>query len=261
MMGRMKALKLYRVTGFVIREMDLAEADKIIVIFSKKHGKLHAIAKGARKIQSKLLAGTRLFTISEFILYKGKNLFTVTQCEPKVSFYHLSDDMNRFFYACYLAEIIDKVTEIRSPEPMLFDIFFDAIAFLNNVTDVKLTELVVRYFEIKLLDLFGYRPEMGCCVSCGKRVVVPKFFNPYKGGVLCDDCSSTGKDLIKLDTATVQLMKYLLNCNIKQLGNLKVSDIILEQLEYFTNRFISYVFERDFKSIGLFRRNKKNKSF
>lgn len=257
----MKDLKLYKVTGFVIREMNLGEADKLITIFSKKHGKLHAIAKGARKISSKLLAGTRLFTVSEFVLYKGRNLFTVTQCEPKTSFPYLSDDMNRFFYACYLAEIVDKVTESRSPEPMLFDIFFDTMAFLNNVTDVKLTELVVRYFEIKLLDLFGYKPEMECCVSCGKCVAVPKFFNPYKGGVLCDDCSVIGEDLIKLDTATIHLMKFLINCNIKQVKNVRVSNVVLEQLEYFINRFIAYIFERDFRTIELLKRNKINNNF
>src|SRR5690554_1201034 len=95
--------------GFVLKNRKYRETDSILTIFTRKVGKINAIAKGARRPKSNLLAGIQPFCYSEFVLYKGRNLYTVSQCDSKEIFYPLREDLKKLSYASYLMELVEAV--------------------------------------------------------------------------------------------------------------------------------------------------------
>src|SRR6059058_3963890 len=101
---------LYKSEAIVIKRMDLGEADKILTIFTPHFGKLRVVAKGVRKVTSRLAGHVELFTRSQMLLAKARNLDIVTQSETVDAFRPLHDDLSLIARASYTAEMLDKLT-------------------------------------------------------------------------------------------------------------------------------------------------------
>src|SRR5215468_2707066 len=101
----------YTTTGLVLHRLNLGETDKILTLYTREHGKLSAVAKGARRAGSRLSGATELFTDSKFLLATGKTLDIVTQCEIRESFPALRNDLERLARATYFCELLDRMTQ------------------------------------------------------------------------------------------------------------------------------------------------------
>src|SRR5438034_4098060 len=109
--GSMSAREhLYKSEAIIIRRSDLGEADKILTIFTPNFGKLRVVARGVRKVTSRLAGHVELFTRSQMLLAKGRNLDIVTQSETIDAFRLLHENLSLIARASYAAEMLDKLT-------------------------------------------------------------------------------------------------------------------------------------------------------
>ena len=156
---------LYRDTGVVLRTYRLGEADRIIVLFTERHGKVRAVAKGVRKTKSKF--GSRLEPTSHIALqlYKGRELDIVTQAESIDHFRTIRDDLDRIAGASAMLEAVDQLAQDREPNPRLYQMLLGALRSLST----NHSPLVVPGFFLKALALEGFRPMVAQCVECGAR--------------------------------------------------------------------------------------------
>jgi len=178
--------RLYRTPAIVLKRQDFGEADRILTLFTPAQGKLRVIAKGVRKITSRKSGHVELFTYSNLLIAKGRNLDIVTQAETIKPFRALREDLSRITYACYVAELVDQFTEDRDENRPLFDLLLAALQALCETDDLQRT---ARHFELRLLDAVGYRPQLFRCVQCGREIEpVDNFFGLEVGGVLCPKC-------------------------------------------------------------------------
>lgn len=178
--------RLYRTSAIVLKRQDFGEADRILTLFTPELGKLRAIAKGVRKITSRKSGHVELFTYSDLLIAKGRNLDIVTQAETIRPFLGLRQELPRITYAYYIAELVDQFTEEGDENRPLFDLLLATLQTLGETNDLRRT---ARYFELRLLDAVGYRPQLFHCVRCHKEVApVDNFFGIEAGGVLCPDC-------------------------------------------------------------------------
>jgi DNA repair protein RecO (recombination protein O) len=179
-------VRLYRVSSILIRRRDLGEADRIVVLYSGERGKLSAVAKGVRRPRSKLAAGLQLFSHSNVQLAAGRTLEVVTQVRPIDAFYHIRKEMQRYAHACYIAELLDALTDEGDADPTLFGVLLATLRTLDGDGDPP---TLVRSFELKLLGRLGYGPELNVCVGCGTALGGRAAgFSAAEGGVLCDRC-------------------------------------------------------------------------
>lgn len=178
--------RLYRTSAIVLKRQDFGEADRILTLFTPELGKLRVIAKGVRKITSRKSGHVELFTYSNLLIAKGRNLDVVTQAETIKPFRALREDLSRITYACYVAELVDQFTEDRDDNRPLFDLLLTTLENLSETDDLQRT---ARFFELRLLDAVGYRPQLFRCVQCSKEIEqVDTFFGLEAGGILCPDC-------------------------------------------------------------------------
>ncbi len=176
-------MSLYRDEGVVLRTWKLGEADRIVVIFTKGHGKVRAVAKGVRKTRSKF--GARLEPTSHVALqfYEGRELDIVTQAESIDQYPALREDFDRLGRAVTMLEAVDQLAQDREPNPAVLRMLVGALATLAADD----SPLVVPAFFLKLLALEGFRPEVDTCVACGAEVDLVAF-DIDSGGVLCRAC-------------------------------------------------------------------------
>ncbi|AOY77549.1 DNA repair protein RecO [Clostridium formicaceticum] len=239
---------LVKTEGFVLKNRKYGESDNMLVIFSRKLGKINAIAKGAQKPKSALMAGVQPFCYSEFLLYRGKSLYTVSQCEPKEIFYKLREDVKRLSYAAYLVELVEVVTNEGQTNNRLFNLLGKTLYLLTK-PEIEVNT-VVRSFEINFLNYCGLKPELHRCVHCNKITADYWKFSPQEGGLLCNHCSSVDPYAMKISETTLRLARYLQSKEIHEVRKLKISDTLNEALKKLLKQYILvHINKYDFKSL------------
>ncbi|HEX6417793.1 MAG TPA: DNA repair protein RecO [Acidimicrobiales bacterium] len=157
-------MALYRDRGVVLRTYRLGEADRIVVVLTRGHGKVRAVAKGIRKTKSRF--GGRLEPVShvDLLLYEGRGeLDIVSQAETVDHFAHVRDDFDRLGRAVAMLEAADQLALEREPNARLYDMLVGALRTLADHD----APLVVAGFLLKALALEGFRPQVEACVACG----------------------------------------------------------------------------------------------
>ncbi|HXW36023.1 MAG TPA: DNA repair protein RecO [Acidimicrobiales bacterium] len=176
-------MSLYRDQGVVLRTMRLGEADRIVSIVTRAHGKVRAVAKGVRRTKSKF--GGRLEPLSHVTMmcWRGRELDIVNQVEVIDSFRSVREDLNRVTKAYTLLEVVDQLSQEGHSNPSLYDMLVRALGVLGRDDPVAL----VPAFLLKALALEGSAPFLDACVSCGEPDELVAF-DPVEGGALCRSC-------------------------------------------------------------------------
>src|SRR5438105_5356008 len=171
---------LYKSEALIIKRINLGEADKILTIFTPNFGKLRVVAKGVRKVTSRLAGHVQLFTRSQMLLAKGRNLDIVTQSETIDAYRPLHDDLHRIARASYAAELLDKMTPDALEIYPAYKLSVETLQLISTDPD---PDRVLRWFEMQLLGYLGYAPELNSCVECRNEIApVVNSFSAALGG-------------------------------------------------------------------------------
>lgn len=146
-------MRAHKTEGIVIKRLSLAEADRLITIFSEKYGKITVIAKGVRKITSRRSPHIELLNYSHFGIYKGKSLHTLSEVETISNFSYLKKDLKKVGLAYHICELIDSLCAENQENPEIFALLKTTLSDIESEQDLK---KVVTDFEISLLRLLGF---------------------------------------------------------------------------------------------------------
>jgi DNA repair protein RecO (recombination protein O) len=236
---------LIKVKGIITKTTNFGEGDKIVTLITDRYGKVRAMAKGARRTRSKLIAGTQLFCCGEYLLFKGRTWYYIDQVEIINTFYRIRNDLIRLCYGTYLMELLSEIVQPEQPAGKLFGLAIDA---LNALCDDRANpELVLRAAEIKALDYAGYRPQLDRCAECGKAGA-ELYFSPSSGGLICSDCRAGSHHGYDISPSALKIMKLILRWDIKKLMCVKTGDRVLKELERIMRSFVSVHIDKDFTS-------------
>ncbi|TCK98765.1 DNA replication and repair protein RecO [Natranaerovirga hydrolytica] len=241
--------QLLKVTGLILNTMPIGENDKRLVMLTKEKGKINAFAKGSRKSNSSLLGISQTFTIGEFLLYKGKSSYSVSQGNIIESFYNLRNDIEKLSYGLYFNEFVDYITDEEMETYDIMVILYKSLLELTK--DVLSHELIKCIFELKLLSISGLTPQVINCVGhgCDHSINNQIYFSPSQGGLLCKAHSQLVKDAIPIDESTRYTMQYILSANTNKLYTFKTSDTITKNLSKVLDRYIAYHIDYSFKTL------------
>jgi DNA repair protein RecO (recombination protein O) len=223
----------FKARGLVLRTRNLGEADRLVTLLTFEEGKFEAVARGARKIKSKLAAGIDLFTYGAFNFHQGKTWPIITGQDPIERFNCFREDPDLYPYGLYLNELTDKLISGCENCADLCNLLLEGWRALEEGTNCN---LLCRAYELKLADAAGYHPHLHCCVSCGSTG--PTFFSPRQGGLLCGICS--GADVIKISPGTLALAQRLIKSPLRQVHLLRPSPGQQEELSTINAAFYAH---------------------
>ncbi|MCG0277546.1 MAG: DNA repair protein RecO [Thermanaeromonas sp.] len=238
--------KLYQVRGIVLSTQDFQDNDRILSILTPSRGKVTAIAKGARKATSSLRSGTQQLCLSRFLLYEGKSLATITQCQVEDFFGAVREDLKRLLTACYLTEIAEAVTVPGQPGYGMFKLLKESLSLLAREDPF----IVTRAFEVKTIGLLGLAPRLNLCVSCGASLDWQEAVavSPAAGGTLCSSCQGRYSPEYRLSKEGLKIWEYLTRWRGESLSRLKLSTRCRGELEEVLPAYLEYYLERKLKS-------------
>jgi DNA repair protein RecO (recombination protein O) len=248
--------RLYRTEAIILRRADLGEADRLLTIFTPGRGKLRVVAKGVRKPASRKTGHVELFTRSTLLLAHARNLDIVSQAETVEAYRALREDLLRSTYAHYIVELLDRFTGDEEESAELYDLLADTLACL---CDAENPWLVARYYELRLLTLAGYQPRLFDCVHCGRPLreveseSPPYGFDCGRGGVLCDECAPHSRDALPLSLSALKVLRHAARVEWPAFASLKLRLLVAREVEQTMQQYITYLLERNLKSVEFLR--------
>lgn len=244
---------LYRTEAIVVGHKDLGEADKILTLFSPDKGIIRAVARGARRPRNRLLGASQMFTYGKYLIMQGRNLDNISQNGIIESFYKIRSNLEQMAYGLYFAELLRASTPIEDKNRELFSFFLKTLYMLQEWKDL---EFLCRIYELKLLAIQGFLPELFRCVSCGNSDGYIYFFSITLGGILCDECKLQDRKAILLNEKVLYVLRKILLSTYEELENFYIDDVRF-QLKKILHLFILHQFDHEFKTVGFIKDIKK----
>lgn len=238
--------RLFRTEAVVIKGSDLGEADRLLTLLTPRLGKIRAVAKGARKITSHLGGHVEVFTQVQVMIAHGRNLDYVTQVQTLNPFLEIHDSLDLLAHACYLAELVDQFAGENAENQPLYTLLVES---LENLAGARDPDLLLRHFELHILRLSGYRPELNNCVACRRALEpVANTFSAAAGGILCPRCADSQTDRREVSVDLLKCLRYLQNNDYAAASRLRLPSNIRWELEALLGEVLRYTLERELKS-------------
>jgi len=237
---------LYTTEAIVLGYRELGEADKILTLFSPEKGKMHAVARGVRRPRNHLLGGTQLFSYTSFLLMTGKNLDIICQCEIKKSFYKLRSDLDKLAFGLYFAELLRASTPMEDKNRELFNFFLKTLNCLELWQDM---DKLSRIYELKLMAIQGFTPELYSCTNCGEPISGRIKFSPKLGGTLCGQCSDKDHEALELISESLQALRKILKGTYEQLEKVDLQPNVSQNVKEVLQAFILYHMNHKLKTV------------
>ena len=236
------------IEAIVLRHTEFGEADRLIILFSRYQGKIRTIAKGIRKIKSRKAGHLEPFTQSKLLLARGRDFWIITQAESINPHLKLKDDLLLTAYGSYILELVERFMSEEIENPALYNLLSITLQRLERDEN---TDTVIRYFEIKLLDLLGYKPELQNCVHCRKEILPEdQYFSYQDGGTLCPSCGNKTYSAIPVSLETLKFLRHFQRSKYKDLKNLQLSKNVRQSMEKILQDYLSYLLERKINSLN-----------
>lgn len=201
-------MPLYRDVGVVLRVQQLGEADRIVTLLTRRHGRVRAVAKGVRKTKSRIGARLEPFSHVDVQCYEGRSLDVVSQVETIEPFgKHIVGDYPRYTAASAIAETAERLTaEEREPALRLHLLTVGALRALS--VGEHDGPLVLDAYLLRAMSYAGWAPALMACAVCGLRGA-HRAFSVQAGGCVCADCRPPGS--ASPSAAALELMVALLD--------------------------------------------------
>jgi DNA repair protein RecO (recombination protein O) len=182
---------LYRDEAIVLRTHKLGEADRIITLLTRQHGRVRAVAKGVRRTTSRFGSRLEPFTHVDLQLAEGRTLDTITQAETLTPFSKgLGLDYDRYTAGTVMLETADRlVVEEKEPSVQQFLLLVGGLRAMT--AGAHGPGQVLDSYLLRSLAVAGYAPSFEHCARCGLEGP-HRWFNPSMGGVLCATCRVPG---------------------------------------------------------------------
>jgi DNA repair protein RecO (recombination protein O) len=236
----------YQTEAIVIRKTRLGEADSILTLYTPHLGKIQGFAKSLRKPKSKLAGHLELLTHSRVSLARGKNIDTITGSQTIEGFLTIKGDLWLTSCALYATELLHQFTAEHIENQPLFQLTLDTLHRLGREND---RELVLRYFEMRLLESVGYRPQLRECVACHRALEpVVNYFSPSGGGLLCPGCAPTQTPAYPLSLNAQKVLRRLQSHDYETASQVKIEPALAREMEKATGHYLKYLLEKEVKS-------------
>lgn len=228
--------------------MPLGEADRILTLCSPDMGKVRAVAKGVRRTKSRLGGHLELLNRASVSVATGRNLDTISEAYAITTFGGVRGDLKRVSRGLYVAELVDCFSFEGNGNQAMYSLLLGTLHRLERGASL---DMLMRWFEMRLLECSGYMPELVHCVECRDWLEpADHLFACESGGALCPNCRASSESaLLPLPMNTMKTLRFVQReMSFDKMENLSVTPSILNNMERLMRTYIRHIMEREIKS-------------
>jgi DNA repair protein RecO (recombination protein O) len=232
--------------AITIRLTDFSETSQVAWFYTREFGRMSCLAKGAKRARNNfegrldLLCHTRIV----FARKKRSTLHILSECKLVDRFMGLRADVTRLYAALYAAELVREMTPEEEGQPPIFDLLLDT---LRALADGEQVNKVLLLFEVRLLALAGYAPNLKACAACGSEELPERSvpFSTMLGGVVCPACKAQDPKAAGVPRGAVSVLERLTNGAVTRTSTLQLPEGMLAVLRKLMKGLFCYHLGRE----------------
>lgn len=235
--------------GIILRETKYKDHDKLLTVLTKELGKVTVRVREPKGMRGGRSASTQFLAYSEFTLLERQGRYSASEVNLIELFLGLREDLELFSLASYFAQVCDVAQQEEDPNEEVLSLLLNCLFALAKLR--KPQESVKAVFELRLMSIIGFLPDLRGCVTCGK--LTPDRFNITLGALQCSSCAAGESIRLPLGSGTLAAMRYLTTCDAKRLFSFRLSEESLRELSHITESYLSTQLERGFSTLDFYK--------
>lgn len=243
--------------GIVLREQTIKDFDSILTLLTKERGVITVYARGVRKPRGALRAPTELLSCSCFVLFSSKDKYTLDKADLNRLFMGIRADVEKLSLACYLCELTaDAAPREESAEEVL-RLLLNTLHLLDK--DKRTCEQLKPIFELRLMAMMGFLPDLVGCKDCRCFEAEPMYFLPESSGLLCPRCLEARPGVFQdfaapapLPSGVLTAMRHICYADNEKLFQFMLPQPGLRLLNEITERYVMLRLEKRFSTFAFY---------
>ena len=236
--------------GLIIKETNIGENDKLLVILTKDYGIVRAFADGVRRMKNKNSAATSLLCYSNFTLYQNKDTYKVSDSSPIELFFDLRYHLEELALAQYFCELANEFCEEDYESEEILRLFLNALWLLKS--DKKTPGFIKAVTELRLMSLSGYMPALLGCDKCGEYESEVMYFSPENGKIYCEECLPVGQRYC-VNASVIQAMRYVSLSDFEKIFSFSLKEDALKKFCELCEGYLLHKTQRKFKTLDFYK--------
>lgn len=248
-------MALVKSLALVLRSRPYRETSLMFSAITPAHGTLHFLGKGFREKHHGFMAPFDSLTLLELVFYERtrSGLQLLKEADEVERFPHIKKDLLTYAYAAYFSETVGQLVLEGDQELAIFSLLLEAFAQMGRCD----LEHLAPVFQVRLLALAGFLPQLYSCVQCGKSDLPSVRFDYEQGGVVCEPCAPFIRSRLPLSAGTLEALRYMARESFEDGLRLRAGRQSMAELKGILRRFIAYRLEGTLRSAGVLRQIEK----
>ncbi len=236
--------------GIVIRSKT-SGSDRLLTILTPDYGVLDAVARSAGTPRGKLTGATELFCYSRLVLFRYKGNTTVDSAETEESFFDLRKDLEGMALGSYFLLLAQELAPREQPAEAELRLLLNCLYMVMKRS--KPLEQIKAIFELRLLTLGGFMPDLTGCRVCGAYEDKELLFSVEEGALFCADCVGRGKVASQIPTGVLAAMRHIIYSDFEKLFSFSLPPESLKILAGFSERYLLTQMQRSYTTLDFYR--------
>lgn len=238
--------------ALVLRERKLDEQDRLLTLLTADQGIITAYAKGARRMKGSMVSATELLCYSHFVLFQNRERCFADKAEADTIFFGIRQSLPKLSLATYFCQLCCELIPEQQPAAEELRLALNTLYCLEAD---KLPPLQLKaIFELRLLSLSGYMPDLVACHLCGELHEGQLWFDPVNGAVVCGDCAPPDRTmLISLSPGIFRAMRHIIYSEFDRLFSFRLSEGSLSELACVCERYLLCQVERILPALNFYK--------
>ena len=242
----------FKTKGLILRQQNIGERNKLVWILTDTNGVIRAFARGAKSIKSSKAAATELLTYSDLSIFEGRDSYSVDEASVIEQFRGLRSDVENMSLAQYFAQLCLSLAPSGQDAHEHLRLMLNSLYLLSNR---KRPPLQIKIcFEMRLIALCGYMPDLVMCADCGVYESDAMVFVPDSGRLWCADCAA--KNAVTgaiLPRAAVTALRHTVYADTDKLFSFELKEELLAPLSLASERYIASMSQKDFSTLQFYK--------
>lgn len=243
--------------GIIIRVKSVGD-DRLLTVLTEDFGVINAAARGANRPRSGLASSTELFCYCRLVLFRYRDSITVDSAEVECSFFELRQELESLSLASYIAELCVELAPPEEPAGEYLRLILNTLHML--VKKKRSVWLLKPLFELRLLTMAGFMPDLTGCACCGEfEPEKDMLFSVSSGELTCLECAKQQKEQadklperILLHAAVLAAMRHIIYSRFEQLFSFSLPQEALLELNRVSESYLKFHLQRDYRSLEFF---------
>ncbi|MBN2415686.1 DNA repair protein RecO [bacterium] len=209
-------MAIIKTEAVVLKGWKLGETSKILLLYTKDHGRVKAVAKGARNPKSQFKGCLEPLSRIAVIYYDkpARDLQLLTKADLVTPHYHIIGDIAKTALGLATLELLNKAVAGEEPFPQVYDLLCSTLERLDR--SEKFSEGIFWYFQNHFIELLGYRPNWSACLKCGASLRDSGgMFHPSRGGLVCGQCAGGAGGAV-ISGEALEILFWMQTCSISE---------------------------------------------